>query len=652
MASSLMSLCLACSLAGCSRQPKATARRSDFASSDAKHETARVLREDAAAVRHESDGQGRAVLVEPRTASHGAPILTVGSRHRFVIDYYADPLGVDVGGAIAFLPSPFWGWDPPQTGVPAAPGYATVETDAPGVVLQPRVRNGLLMIEVTGRALRSNERVRIVYGAGPALARVDRYAEHDERLWLSVDGDGDGVRALVDDSPRVHIRAARPARLLVTLPTTARPGDAVHLTVAVVDAAGNAFIPVRGEARLTGVKGLGLPERIALKSEHDGCRRVAGVAEREGVYRIESRLRLSERSTLAGTSNPLVVRKGIPPLRWADLHGHSQISDGTGTPEDYFRYARDVAALDIAALTDHDHWGMRFLDMRPDLWREIRMTARRFDAPGRFIALAGYEWTSWLYGHRHVLYFGEDGDVLSALDAKSETPALLFEALAGRKALTVAHHSAGGPISTSWRFRPEPSIEPVTEIVSVHGSSEAEDSPGLIYNPVSGNFVRDALSKGFVLGFVGSGDSHDGHPGRARLSSPCGGLAAIFSDELTRDGVLSALRKRLAYATNGPRIWLRIWLDGHPMGTILSPAPDGARAHRLRIVVAAETPLASVEIIRGDGDRREFDAGGRLDWHSEHAIPPLADQERLYVRVRQRDGGAAWSSPFFARFSD
>jgi len=33
------------------------------------------------------------------------------------------------------------------------------------------------------------------------------------------------------------------------------------------------------------------------------------------------------------------------------------LSDGTGTPEDYFAYARDVAALDVIALTDHDHWG-------------------------------------------------------------------------------------------------------------------------------------------------------------------------------------------------------------------------------------------------------------------------------------------------------
>ena len=34
-----------------------------------------------------------------------------------------------------------------------------------------------------------------------------------------------------------------------------------------------------------------------------------------------------------------------PRILWGDLHGHSNFSDGTGLPEDYFVYARDVAAL-------------------------------------------------------------------------------------------------------------------------------------------------------------------------------------------------------------------------------------------------------------------------------------------------------------------
>ena len=147
----------------------------------------------------------------------------------------------------------------------------------------------------------------------------------------------------------------------------------------------------------------------------------------------------------------------------------------------------------------------------------------------------------------------------------------MWAALEGRRALTIAHHSAGGPISTDWSIPPHPELETVTEIVSVHGSSEAADSPGVIHRPVPGNFVRDALDRGYRLGFLGSSDGHDGHPGLAHLTSATGGLAAILAEDLTRDAIYDALNNRRVYATSGHRILLRASLGGHPMGSILSP---------------------------------------------------------------------------------
>jgi len=91
-------------------------------------------------------------------------------------------------------------------------------------------------IEIAGRALDAGERIELRYGAGPRGARVDRYAERESRIWFAVDGDGDGVRGLLQDSPTIEILPASPARLVLTLPTTARPGDALPLRVAVLDA--------------------------------------------------------------------------------------------------------------------------------------------------------------------------------------------------------------------------------------------------------------------------------------------------------------------------------------------------------------------------------------------------------------------------------
>ena len=587
-------------------------------SKDAKTATHEALLEALEAPRHPSDGGGRAFLTE---APEG-PIL-VGSRHRFEIVYEAGPLGISEGGVLFLQPSPFFGWDAPQTDVPEAPGYTEATTNAPDVKLETSPLGGLLAITIRGRALAPGERIELVYGAGPAGARVDPYAESRAPIWLAVDGDGDGVRSLIDEVPSVDVAAGPTAQLVLTLPSTARPGDHVRLTVAALDRAGNAGMALDGGVTLSGPSALALPTVLELSERGVGY--VDVVARDAGVYRVSG-----ASGDMIAESNPLVVRDGIPRILWADLHGHSQLSDGTGTPDDYFWYARDVAALDIVALTDHDHWGMRFLDQNEAMWEAIREAGRRFEEPGRFLAIEGYEWTNWLHGHRHVLYFESGGEVLSSMDPAYETPAQLWAALEGRKAITVAHHSAGGPISTNWEFLPDPAIEPVTEIVSVHGSSEAADTPGAIYSAVPGNFVRDVLDRGARFGFIGSGDSHDGHPGLAHLASPSGGLAAIFSEHLTRDGVLEALASRRVYATNGPRIWLRFWVDDNP-----------------RFAVAGTAPIERVDVIRSGSVVTSLPGFGRREWGEGLKLDGLLSGEYVYIRVVQEDGGVAWSSPVF-----
>jgi hypothetical protein len=584
------------------------------------------------------------------------PLFHVGENARFDLVFEVGPQGIREGGAIFLQASPFWDWDSPQLDRPDAPGFTRVEADLPGVSLDPvAFGSGLMAIEVAGRALEPRERIRIVYGAGRYGTRVDRYAERGTRIWFAVDGDGDGVRALVDDPPRVDIRAREAARLIATLQSTAEPGSDARLTLAFVDAQGNAGIPWRGVVTLTAVPapgegsdapGVVLPAPVRFEPEDGGRRTVTVRAAGDGVQRLRAVAAPDgspDAEPLAARSNPLVVREGITPVRWADLHGHSQLSDGTGTPTDFYDYARNVAALDVAALTDHDHWGMRFLDAHPEMWDEIRTAVATYHEPGRFVTLLGYEWTSWLQGHRHVLYFSEGGQdaevpaVLSSVDPRYETPDQLWDALRGRNALTFAHHSAGGPVSTNWSYAPPPDLEPVTEIVSVHGSSEAPDSPASIYDPVPGNFVRDALRVGYRFGFIGSGDSHDGHPGLADIASGgLSGLAAIRAEALTRQSVLEALRAHRTYATNGPRIFLETALEG----------TEADSTSILRVSVAATAPVSRLDFIR-TGLVASLPGDERLDLEIEREIPPLRAGEFLYVRVVQRDGGAAWSSPFY-----
>ena len=90
------------------------------------------------------------------------------------------------------------------------------------------------------------------------------------------------------------------------------------------------------------------------------------------------------------------------PLRryWGDLHGQSGETIGMGTAEDYFRYARDAAFIDMVG-----HQGNDF-QITDAFWKELNLLTAEFDDPGRFVCLPGYEWSgnTGMGGDRNIFY--------------------------------------------------------------------------------------------------------------------------------------------------------------------------------------------------------------------------------------------------------
>ena len=245
---------------------------------------------------------------------------------------------------------------------PNAPGYTEIEASASDIELDAKTLGPqLLVIEVVGRPLVAGERVSLVYGAGAPGASTDRFAEHDSRFWFAVDGDGDGIRGILPDSPGVDVLAGEPAQLRVTLPSVARPGERVRGDAGAARCGGQRRdIRRRGRSSFPSRRP-GSSSRRASRSRRPtaGTRRSSCSRAQPGVVRLRAEGPQGPDAARAIRSRS---RRDGPRVLWGDLHGHSNFSDGTGTPEDYYVYARDVAGLDVAALTDHDHWGMLALD--------------------------------------------------------------------------------------------------------------------------------------------------------------------------------------------------------------------------------------------------------------------------------------------------
>jgi hypothetical protein len=620
------------------------------------------FRRDLAAERSVSDGGGSAYIEWP---GGEMPVIRAGRAQAFDLRFRAGPHGIAVGGQIHFMPEPFWGWSVPQTTRPDRGGFTRVTTDAEGVELEAfsvgTAVAGYLVIEVGGRALQGDEQVRIEYGVEGRGALVDRHAERGAHLWFYVDGDGDGIRGLMTDSPTVDVLAGPAARVVATTPSIVRPGEPFFLNLALLDMHGNDGVEFEGTVHIQNrPPSWNVPDEVHLTLEDGGHKRIEILAESSGVVRLAVEVQVGE-TLLRSEAGPTWIDAHAERVFWGDLHGHSNFSDGTGEPNDWFDYARHTAALDFVCLTDHDHFGVRFIDQSPDLWEQLCAVARDHHVTGQFVTLSGYEWTSWIHGHRHVVFFDDSAEMFSSVDERYQTPRQLWLALEGRNVLTFAHHSAGDPIPTNWTFRPDPILEPVTEVMSVHGSSEAADSPRLVRNPRPGNYVRDVLDRGVALGFIGSGDSHDGHPGLSHLSPVygwrpgrtakdvermgTGGLAAVMGEKLTRGGLLAALRARNCYATSGPRMILQATLEGHPMGSSV-PAQDVGPGASIDVLILGTVGLTRLDLVRS-GTVSSMSLQGERRFMGSLPLEDLQPGEYVYLRVLQEDGSLAWTSPFF-----
>ncbi len=163
---------------------------------------------------------------------------------------------------------------------------------------------------------------------------------------------------------------------------------------------------------------MGQSDRARLSRRSRSCRRIrsadcrkasrSSAATARACWTISSPtrpamldLRLMANGEELARANPLRVVTAAPLRRyWGDLHGQSGETIGMGSAESYFRYARDVAFIDMVG-----HQGNDF-QITDAFWAELNRLTAEFDVPGRFVCLPGYEWSgnTGMGGDRNIFY--------------------------------------------------------------------------------------------------------------------------------------------------------------------------------------------------------------------------------------------------------
>ena len=346
-----------------------------------------------------------------------------------------------------------------------------------------------------------------------------------------------------------------------------------------------------------------------------------------------------------------------------DLHEHSEGSycwpAGTdGTLHDDYRYGLYSEGYDFVGITDHTN------AMDEPYWRKSLRIADFYNEDDLYVAIPSAEWTLSAergyktipkgVGHRNVIFastkdaekFIRNGkEIYSEYSPETDSSPKLWQLIREKNidCVAIPHHVTDETHPCDWSVRDE-EIEPVVELFQCRGNAEYRGCPR--ENNVDRHqtthrdeaFVDYALrDKGHRMGFIGSGEHN----------SMGIGLAALWVKEVSRKGIIEALRARRCFGTTGDKIFMEVQVNNAFMGevAILNGAPE------IQIKTQGQKEIERVELLRNSRVVKTWkpDNGNEIfsvKYTDEHyAKEP--DVLYYYVRVRQTDEHLAWSSPVF-----
>src|SRR5439155_23663626 len=250
--------------------------------------------------------------------------VVAGSMGQWTITLTVGSAGIDEGGTVKVAQRFASDGQPPQFDRPSEAGYTSVTTTGQAKLKARFDRKGherpwmqCNVIDVYDRSLAPGDTVTVVMGdrsRGSPGIRLQTFVESKHEFRVFVDPTNACLARAVPNCPTFAIVSGETVELACIA-----SGDEVF--VKGQDRWGN---PTPAPADVT----------IA----------------REGEFWVARSGKLS----LSARSNPIVPAESMFKKLWGDLHAQSDATVGTGSEEEYFRFARDVARLDFCSHQGND----------------------------------------------------------------------------------------------------------------------------------------------------------------------------------------------------------------------------------------------------------------------------------------------------------
>jgi len=561
------------------------------------------------------------------------PVIA-GEYGTWVITYVVGKYGIDNGGRIKLVWKYASNWGIPQWDNPDEANYVSIRSsgnasfsfsfDSKGHY-RPWLK--ALTVHVYDGYLCEGEYVYIILGdkmqGNPGFFSQTFY-QRDFYFRLLVDCFETGNFKEVSNQPVLSVSANKAEKLSIIAPSFVSIGEKFKLLIKAEDRWGNPAEAYSGKIYIKSNEYVNnLPMCLEFNKKDKGVKILNDITlSKCGSYTFTI---CDENDVLKAKSNVVLCKSNLAKrLFWCDLHGQTSSTLGEGTNEQYFKYARDVGGVDVSSIQGND------FHLTTDGWEDIKRAVSKYNQPGEFITILGYEWSgnTGAGGDHNVYYFEENSPIYRSshwqIDDKTDVnndryPVnYLYDELRNKKACLIPH-IGGRRAVLDYVSEKDQQLIPVIEICSVHGRFEW--------------FLHEAFEKGLIVGVVGNSDDHTCRPGSSypiKSSLNCrNGLTGIYAEELTRESVLDALRARECFATTGERIIVEFFANDQPMGSVLHISSNPV----MNVNVVGTSPLEKVEIIR-DYDVIYSESFVKEDVFKENSFRIIWGGARLKTRGR------------------
>ncbi|GJM43981.1 MAG: hypothetical protein DHS20C21_08230 [Gemmatimonadota bacterium] len=335
---------------------------------------------------------------------------------------------------------------------------------------------------------------------------------------------------------------------------------------------------------------------------------------------------------------------------YGNFHSHTSFSSdaqgpGSGPPTTAFQYARDVAGIDILAVTDHSHY------LTTSEYNTLQANADTWTTNGTFVAIAAQEHgslstsVSGAFGHMNVW------DAAQVINQSTYRYNLVssygwiatnVDATTGNPLVAGFNHpytgSGQGPWAQFQDFTYNATGDDAMQFIEVLNGKRSSDYESEYF---------EALAKGWHIGALGNQDNHDGAWGDQVNNVGNIPLTGVWAAALTRADVLEALAARRTFAMEvdppTDRMSLEFTMDGNWMGSEYATAADSVF---VQVVASAETSISSLQLFRNGTFLKSIGPGATSFTWDTFDTPGPGDFYYV-VKVNQADGDHAWSSPIW-----